>query len=84
MRTGRKRGKKGSLEETLSYAFYADEPKLFQIMYRDKMTVKKAGLKEFMESEEFSDIPTTRILRITRQGRLVWEKGQKRVEVKGS
>jgi uncharacterized protein (UPF0248 family) len=81
-KVGRKRGRKGSLEETLSYASYADKPELFQIIYRDKTTVKKASLKEFMESEEFSDIPTTRILRITREGRLVWEKGQKRIEVK--
>jgi uncharacterized protein (UPF0248 family) len=78
----RRRARKGSLEETLSYAMHADNPRAFEVEYRDRDVLKTAWLKEFMEGEEFSEIPVTRIVRITRQKVLVWEKGQKRVTLK--
>ena len=76
--------KKGSLKETLSYAMYKDTPKLFSVSYRDKDKIRTDSLEDFMTKEEFSDIPLTRILEITRNGDVVWEKGQKQVKLKNS
>jgi uncharacterized protein (UPF0248 family) len=74
--------RKGSLKETLSYALHKDDPKLFTVSYRDKDKIKTDSLEDFMTKEEFSDIPLTRILQITRNGEVVWEKGQKQIKVK--
>ena len=76
------RRKKGSLEETLSYALYKDDADLFSVFYRDKDLIKSASLKSFMESDEMSEIPLSRITLISRDGKVVWEKGQKDVRVK--
>jgi uncharacterized protein (UPF0248 family) len=74
--------RKGSLKETLSYAMHKDNPRLFSVSYRDKDKIKTDPLEDFMTKEELSDIPLTRILQITREGNVVWEKGQKRVKLK--
>ena len=76
------RRKKGSLEETVSYALYKDDAYLFSVFYRDKNMIKKASLKDFIDTEEMSDIPLSRISSISRDGKTVWEKGQKEVRVK--
>jgi uncharacterized protein (UPF0248 family) len=76
--------RKGSLKETLSYAMHKDNPKLFSVSYRDKDKIKTDPLEDFMTKEEFSEIPLTRILEITRNGNVVWEKGQKQVKLKNS
>jgi uncharacterized protein (UPF0248 family) len=78
----RRMKRKGSLEETLSYALYRDVPETYAVSYRDRDRIKKATLKSFFQGEEYSDIPITRIVEITRDGELVWEKGQKQVTVK--
>jgi len=78
------RRRKGSLEETLSYALYKDDADLFSVFYRDKDLIKSASLKDFMESDEMSEIPLSRITLISRSGKAVWEKGQKVVLVKKS
>ena len=80
----RNKGKKGSLEETLSYAIHKDDPELFVVLYRDKAIVKNAPLKEFLESQDMAEIPLTRIVSILRNGTSVWKKGQKDVRVKNS
>ena len=82
--TGRSKGKKGSLEETLSYAMHKDDPPFYAVLYRDKEKIKSAPLKEFLESEDMADIPLTRIVAILRNGLIVWKKGQKEVLVKTS
>lgn len=74
--------RKGSLNETLSYALHSDDPRLYIVSYRDKDLVKKARLSDFATAEEFSDIPLTRIIEITKNDTLVWEKGQKELKVK--
>lgn len=74
--------RKGSLKETLSYALHKDDPRLFSISYRDKDRIKTDPLEDFMTKEEYSEIPLTRILQITRDGNIVWEKGQKEVKLK--
>ena len=76
--------KKGSLKETLSYAMHKDDSSLFLVNYRDKDTIKTETLNNFISSEEFSDIPITRIVEIIRDGRVVWRRGQKQVNVKKS
>ena len=77
-------GKKGSLQETLSYAMHKDRTELFTVSYRDRDKIKTNSLEDFMTKEEFSEIPLTRILQITRKGEVVWEKGQKQIKVKKS
>ena len=74
--------KKGSLEETLSYAFYKDDPRKFRVFYRDKDKIKEANLKYFFEEEEYGAIPLTRIILVSRLDKPVWKKGQKEVLVK--
>lgn len=74
--------RKGSLNETLSYAMHKDDPHLYRVSYRDKDMVKTVSLLNFMNSEEFSDIPVTRIMQIIKEESVVWKKGQKEVSVK--
>ena len=74
--------RKGSLSETLSYAMHKDDPRLYTVSYRDKDTVKTVSLLNFMTSEEFSDIPVTRIIQISKEESVVWIKGQKQVSIK--
>ena len=79
----RRAGKrKGSLEETISYAMYRDDPSNYQVSYRDKDQIKKTGLKEFLSTEEFSPIPLSRIVLVSKNDLAVWKKGQKEVLVK--
>jgi hypothetical protein len=78
------RRRKGSLEETLSYALYKDETNLYSVFYRDKDQIKRASLKDFMESVEMSEIPLNRITGISRENLAVWTKGQKDLRVKKS
>ncbi len=66
--------RKGSLKETLSSALHKDDP----IFYK----IKTESLEDFIAKEEFSDIPLTRILQITRNGEVVWEKGQQQIKGK--
>jgi hypothetical protein len=85
LRTKEKSSKrKGSLEETISYAMYKDDPELYIVSYRDKDLIKDASLEEFVESEYFAPVPLTRITQLRRVGRgIVWRKGQKQLLVKG-
>jgi uncharacterized protein (UPF0248 family) len=78
-----KRGKrKGSLEETISFALHKDDPETYTVYYRDKDSIKVATLKEFILSEYFSQIPLTRIIQIKRgKNEVVWNKGQKEITV---
>ena len=76
------RRKKGSLEETLSYSLYKEDPTTYLVSYRDKDIIKQANLKDFMDSEDYSAIPLTRITLISKNGNIVWRKGQKDILVK--
>jgi uncharacterized protein (UPF0248 family) len=79
----RSRRRKGSLEETISFAMHSDDPENYIVFYRDKDTMKEATLRDYMEGEDYSAIPLTRIVRIKRRGgEDVWIKGQKEVLVK--
>ena len=74
--------RKGSLKETLSFALYNDDSRLFSVKYRDKDTFKIVVLEEFMNREDLKDIPITRIIAIFRGDEVVWRKGQKQVLLK--
>jgi len=52
------------------------------VSYRDKDRIKQASLPEFMNAEDYSPITITRIVQISKDGRLVWKKGQKDLTVK--
>ena len=78
----RARKRKGSLEETISYAMYKDDPAFYLVTYRDRDLIKTATLKDFFSAEEFTPIPTTRILQLSKKGKIVWKKGQKEILVK--
>ena len=69
--------RKGSLEETLSFALYGDDPHSFTVTYRDMDLLKEVSLNDFMNREDLGDIPITRIVTVTRNGMVVWRKGQK-------
>lgn len=77
------RGRKGSLEETISFAMHGDDPRKYIVLYRDKDTEKEAILQDFMQGEEYSVVPFTRIVQIRgADDTVVWKKGQKEVLVK--
>jgi hypothetical protein len=70
------RRKKGKLQEILSKALYADNPSLYIISYRDFNTINSIPLLEFIEiSHNFEIIPATRIVQITKEERIIYQKG---------
>lgn len=74
--------KKGTLEETISFATYNDNPRAYFVFYRDKDRIREIDLDKFMNAEEYSPIPLTRIVQITKHEKPVWKKGQKELLVK--
>jgi uncharacterized protein (UPF0248 family) len=70
------RRKKGKLQEILSKALYADNPSLYIVSYRDFDTMNSIPLLEFIEiSHNFEIIPATRIVQITKEERIIYQKG---------
>ena len=55
---------------------------MYSVFYRDKERIKEANLKEFLEFDEYSAVPLTRISLISKKGKIVWKKGQKEIIVK--
>jgi uncharacterized protein (UPF0248 family) len=67
--------RKGRLEEILSKALYADDPHLYSISYRDFDSVVQVPLLEFLKiSENFQVIPASRIIRINKDGEVIYKK----------
>ena len=77
-----KKRRKGSLEETISFAMYKDNSTQYEVSYRDKDRIAKVNLKDFLTKEEFAPIPLTTIIQISKNDDVVWKKGQKEVAVK--
>ena len=66
---------KGRLEEIISKALYADDPRLYIVEYRDFDRIEKCALKEFLaRSGKFTVIPASRIVRISKEGRVLFER----------
>ena len=61
---------KRKTEEIFSKALYADNPDLYLIFYRDYDEIKSMKLKDFLKEE----IPSHRIIKITRAGKTVYRK----------
>jgi hypothetical protein len=66
--------RKGKLQEIISKAIYADDPKLYTVAYRDFNEIKEVSLPEFLQlSEDFQTIPASRILSIKRLNKTVYK-----------
>ncbi len=66
---------KGRLEEVISKALYGDDPSLYVVEYRDRDEIVSCGLLEFLRrSEKFTVIPASRIVRVRRGGKVVFER----------
>jgi len=67
--------RKGRLQEIISKAIYADDPKLYIIAYRDFNEIKEVSLPEFLKmSEDFQTIPASRIVSIKRSNETIYKK----------
>jgi uncharacterized protein (UPF0248 family) len=67
--------KKGRLEEIFSKALYADDPRLYSVYYRDFNSWVRVSLSEFIAiSENFELIPAYRIMKITKEGNVLYSK----------
>jgi hypothetical protein len=67
--------RKGKLAEIFSKALYYDNPDLYSLNYRDFNKVVKVSLAEFLKvSENFQLIPASRILSVTKEGTLLYNK----------
>jgi hypothetical protein len=67
--------RKGKLEEILSKALYADNPKLYSVSYRDFESVVQIPLLEFLKiSENFEIIPANRIIVVSKDGEALYKK----------
>lgn len=67
--------RKGKLQEIISKAIYADDPKLYTITYRDFDEIKETSLTEFLQlSENFQTIPASRIVSVKRLNETIYRK----------
>jgi len=70
--------KKGKIEEIFSKAKFSKEPGQYIVSYRDFERIKENTLLEFItESENFSKIPMSRIIKIKKNNTILFEKGTK-------
>ncbi|MCS6768184.1 MAG: hypothetical protein RMJ59_05325 [Candidatus Nitrosocaldus sp.] len=70
---GRRRRRKGMLEELLSKAIHADDINAYTVVYRDKNVLRELSLREFLRlSENFQSIPASRIVYVRRYGKEVY------------
>ena len=66
---------KGIVEEIFSKAIHHNNPKEYSIFYRNFEKIIKVNLLEFMEiSNNFQTIPASRIERITKNNRTLFER----------
>ena len=67
--------KKGRLEEIFSKAIYSDDPTLYSVYYRDFDSLLEVSLLEFVRaSENFELIAASRIMRITKDGKVLYSR----------
>jgi uncharacterized protein (UPF0248 family) len=65
------RGKKGKLEEVISKALYGDITSEYTVVYRDMKRYPEIPLSDFLKNGE---IPFSRIIKVKRSGKIVWER----------
>ena len=69
--------RKGKLQEILSKALHADDPKLYSVAYRDFDQIKQLSLQDFLKlSEDFQTIPASRIIYIKRSNEVVYKRAK--------
>ncbi len=69
--------RKGKLQEIISRALYADDPKLYSVAYRDFDEIKELSLRDFLKvSEDFQTIPASRIVYVKRLNEIVYERAK--------
>jgi uncharacterized protein (UPF0248 family) len=67
--------RKGKLQEIFSKALYSDDAECYFVFYRDFDSVVKISLPEFIKvSEHFEIIPATRILKVEKDGVVLYSK----------
>lgn len=67
--------KKGKIQEIFSKALYYDDPSKYIITYRDFERHVQSNLKDFLSlSDNFQIIPASRIIKIEREGEVLYEK----------
>jgi hypothetical protein len=73
--------KKSIIEEIFSKARFADDPNPYKIFYRDFERTKETTLDEFIkESDNLQIIPISRIEKIKKNHRILFEKNSKKIE----
>ncbi|MFY3740142.1 MAG: uncharacterized protein (UPF0248 family) [Candidatus Nitrosomirales archaeon] len=69
--------RKGRLQEIISKALHADDPKLYMIGYRDFDEIKQVPLQDFLKlSEDFQTIPASRIVYVKRSNEIVYRRAR--------
>ena len=77
--------KKGIVEEIFSKAQFFDHNEKYLIFYRNFHKVYKQELKKFViDSDNFQTIPASRIIRITKNNKILFEKQSKSSELDGN
>jgi uncharacterized protein (UPF0248 family) len=67
--------RKGKLEEIFRKALYADDATLYSVSYRDFENIVEVPLEEFLKlSENFTLIPSNRILLVKKRGQIIYQK----------
>ena len=67
--------KKGKLQEIFSKALYCDGADGYSVFYRDFDSIVKISLLEFLKiSENFQLVPASRIVKIERNGAVLYSK----------
>lgn len=67
--------KKGMIQEIFSKALFADNPRKYQITYRDFEFLREESLLDFIkESEDFGKIPASRIILIKKNNKILFRK----------
>ena len=70
--------RKGKLQEIFSKALYGDNSERYSVSYRDFNSIVRISLPEFLKnSENFELIPANRILKIEKNGVVLYSKRSK-------
>ncbi len=67
--------KKGIIEEIFSEARFSEEPNLYMVSFRDYEKIREITLPKFIkESDNFQKIPSSRITKIRKNNKILFEK----------
>ena len=73
--------KKGKIDEIFSKARFGSSPNDYRVFYRNFEKIVETTLPEFIEiSENFEAIPASRIEKITKNNKVLFEKSEKKIK----